>query len=104
MRNNATHPESLLWDRLKSKQLNGLKFRRQHSIGHYVLDFYCPQYKLAIELDGPSHFSSNAKRYDRVRQEYIEDCDIHFLRFTNQEIFENLESVLEKITEFIHSN
>jgi very-short-patch-repair endonuclease len=99
LRNNATRAETMLWNRLRGKQINNLKFRRQASVGPYVLDFYCPELKLALELDGPSHDSEEAQAYDRERQRYIEALGIRFLRFTNAEIYINLEGVLSAIAE-----
>jgi LPS sulfotransferase NodH len=78
-----------------------MKFRRQFGIGRYVVDFYCPDQKLAIELDGESHFLKQAEKQDLIRQLWIENQGIHFLRFTNLEIYENLEGVLQKILEVL---
>ena len=89
--------EVLVWSRLRGKQLCGYKFRRQYSVGPYSIDFYCPAAKLAIELDGDSHFHPVEQRYDSQRQRYIESFGIRCLRFTNSEIYENLEGVLETV-------
>ena len=91
--------ERILWLRLKGKGLAGHKFRRQHGVGPFVVDFYCPECKLAIELDGPVHDTIEAKEYDRRRQEYIKQYGIRFLRFTNDEVYQNIEAVLKKIAE-----
>ncbi|MBU0577217.1 endonuclease domain-containing protein [Patescibacteria group bacterium] len=99
LRNNMPPAEIFLWNVLKNKQINGLKFRRQYSIGPFVVDFYCPKLKLAIEADGDSHFSEEAYRYDKKRQTYIERYKIKFLRFTNDEIYEFLDGVVQIITE-----
>lgn len=91
-------PENILWYHLRARRLNGIKFRRQYSIGRYVIDFYCPTARLAIEIDGDSHFESTKVRdYDQQRQKYIEACGIRMLRFSNQEVMKNLDGVLEKI-------
>ena len=80
--------------------MNGLKFRRQYGIGHFIVDFYCPELRLAIELDGDSHFNNKeVLEYDKRRQEYIERVNIKFLRFTNNEVFESLEGVIQAIQE-----
>lgn len=92
-----------LWDQLKNKQLNGLKFRRQQGIGPYIVDFYCPKLKLAIELDGDSHFENGAEDYDLRRQNYIEKRGIRFMRFTNNEVYESLEEVVKLIGDKILS-
>ena len=70
-------------------------------MGNFVVDFYCPRLKLAIEIDGDSHLEEGAEEYDMVRQEYIESTGIKFLRFTNNDIYHNLEGVLNSISEFI---
>jgi very-short-patch-repair endonuclease len=97
LRNNSTEPEQILWYYLKNKNLNGYKFRRQYSVGAYVLDFYCPKIRLGIELDGDSHFTAKAQTYDRIRDKSIKDLGIKILRFTNIDVQENVEAVLEEI-------
>ena len=89
--------EVVLWKNLKTKKLKGYKFRRQHSFGRYVVDFYCPEIKLAIEVDGGYHKSSNMKEYDPERQNFIESFGVKFLRFSNEDIFQNLPMVLSQI-------
>jgi very-short-patch-repair endonuclease len=91
--------EVVLWKKLSRKQLLGFKFRRQYGVDQYVIDFYCPKLKLAIEVDGESHFVQGAEDYDRRRQEHIESLGITFLRFTNTDIYENLNGVLQSIAE-----
>lgn len=103
LRNNMTKAEIILWSKLKHSQIRDLKFRRQHSIGPFILDFYCPKLRLAIEVDGPSHFEDGAQEYDEERQKYIESCNISFLRFTNSDIYKNLDGVLLKIQSTIPS-
>jgi very-short-patch-repair endonuclease len=93
--------EILLWANLSRKQLLGYKFRRQYSVEQYVIDFYCPALKLAIEIDGDSHFQPGAKERDAERQGFIETFGIEFLRFTNADIYENLDGVIDTIAEFI---
>ena len=93
--------EYLLWVELKNKQLGGYKFRRQYSVGSFVVDFYCPKLKLAIEVDGDSHFGEEQIKYDIVRQEIIESFDIQVLRFTNDEIYGNLNEVIEEIRKYL---
>jgi len=87
-------PEALLWSKLRAKQFNNFKFRRQYGIGHFVLDFYCSKKRLAIEIDGESHFNKNSIKYDKEREEKIKSNNIKIIRFTNKEIMENLEGVL----------
>ena len=95
--------ELLLWGHLKSKSLRGYKFRRQYSVNNYVVDFYCPKLKLAIEIDDGSHFEKDKILTDLRRQKFIETFGIRFLRFTNQAVSQDLEGVLEKITEFMRA-
>jgi very-short-patch-repair endonuclease len=96
-RKNLTPAEAELWKHLQGSKLDGRKFRRQHSIGNYILDFYCPQEKLGIELDGKVHFTDNAFEADTVRTEYLNSLNIKVIRFENKEVFEQLEGVLEEI-------
>lgn len=98
LRNNSTSAESTLWNMLKNKQVMGMKFRRQHSVGPYILDFYCPQIRLCIELDGHNHFTSTGDTQDDVRSEYLlKRHSIQVLRFENCEIFNHTEGVVEII-------
>ena len=99
LRNEAPEAERVLWSKLKQSQLLGFKFRKQQGIARYVVDFYCPQCKLAIEIDGATHSTPQEKRRDMVRQEFIEREGVHFLRFTNADVYENLEWVLETIAD-----
>ena len=99
LRNNATNAEEILWQRLKGKQIEGNKFRRQVSITEYVVDFYCPKLNLAIEVDGVTHSTTDEIEYDNDRQARIEILGIVFLRFRNEEIFNNLEKVISEISD-----
>jgi len=98
LRKNQTKEEIILWDSLKDKKL-GSKFRRQHSMGPYILDFYCTNKKLAIELDGNQH--KDAIEYDKERENFLNDKGITVIRFWNNEIFKNINKVLEKINKFL---
>jgi very-short-patch-repair endonuclease len=97
LRNQSTLAEVILWKHLKKKQLRERKFRRQHSIGDYIVDFYCPAERIAIELDGDLHFDEEIKKYDEERTKYLSELNIRVLRFENNEILFNLESSLNKI-------
>jgi len=97
LRRDAPKAERLLWSRLRGGRADDLKFRRQYSVGPYVLDFYCPNAKLAIEIDGESHFDAIAERKDAKRQSFIESFGIQFLRFTNPDVYDRLEDVVEEI-------
>ena len=97
LRNNATSAEGTLWRYLKRSQLRGRKFRRQHSSGAYIVDFYCPAEKLAIELDGEAHNDPGRREYDDEREVYLRGQGIRIVRFENKEVFENAEIVLQAI-------
>ena len=97
LRRSLPPSEVILWSKLRSKQICDQKFRRQFSVGPYVIDFYCPALKLAIEVDGDSHFRNGQQGKDKVRQAYIVSVGIHFLRFRNNEVRENIAGVLESI-------
>lgn len=99
LRNTATPAENALWQILKGKQLNGAKFRRQHSVGNYVLDFYCPEFKLAIELDGQGHFEEAQMLKDAEREKFINEFGIKIIRIENKNVFENVDSVITFIEE-----
>ena len=86
---------------LQHSNLGGYKFRRQHSVGAYILDFYCPAEKLSIELDGDSHFTDDAIEYDRERTAYLNALNIRVLRFLNTDVYDNLDVVCERIIEEI---
>ena len=95
LRNHSTSAEAVLWRLLKNKQIEGLKFRRQHSIGPYIVDFYCPALKLAIELDGDVH--NRQLEHDEQRTCYLQKNNIEVLRFENRTVFENAELIIDEI-------
>ncbi|MFV2065594.1 MAG: endonuclease domain-containing protein, partial [Pirellulales bacterium] len=95
LRRNATKPEQLLWSILRARHLGGLKFRRQHPIEPYVVDFYCAQAKLVVELDGESHEGRQA--YDRQRESFLRKMGLTVYRVTNDQVLENLDGVAEGI-------
>ncbi|AUD00580.1 endonuclease domain-containing protein [Spirosoma pollinicola] len=97
LRNGATDSEKILWEQLKGSKLAGRKFRRQHSIGLFVLDFYCPSERLAIEVDGGIHDAPDVKIHDEERQKAIETLDIRVLRFQNADVLKNVSKVLSEI-------
>lgn len=96
-----TFAEIILWGYLKNKQLSGLKFRRQQGIGKYIVDFYCPSNKLAIELDGDIHFEKEVLKIDLLKAKYLKETGIKLIRFYNIDILNNIEYVLEKIKSVI---
>jgi very-short-patch-repair endonuclease len=97
LRKNMTEAELVLWKVLKDRQLCGRKFRRQHSIGHYIADFYCPSEKLIIELDGHHHYTPEGISKDLERDGHLEMMDIKVLRFENKEVLNNLTQVVKSI-------
>jgi very-short-patch-repair endonuclease len=103
LRQNITKAEKLIWDKLRDRQLENCKFRRQYSVDKFVIDFYSPELKLAIEIDGESHFLDGVGEYDQARQEFIESAGIKFLRFTNNDVYANLPIVLENIAQNIQN-
>ena len=100
LRNNATYAEQLLWDKLKHSKLSGIKFRRQNSVGNYILDFYAPELKLCVELDGAQHEKEENKEHDLRRAKYLSSFNIKIIRFKNAEVIYNIEKVLEEIRGF----
>lgn len=96
LRNNATEAEELLWNYLKGGQL-GANFRRQHPASKYVLDFYCHELQLGIELDGSIYILEEVKRNDAIREAHLNELGIKILRFDNKELFKDISVVLEKI-------
>lgn len=95
LRQTATVPEQKLWDALKARQISNLKFRRQHPIDTYIVDFFCAKARLIVEVDGQSHDGRQA--YDKQRQNRIESLGFYVLRITNDEVLYNLDGVLETI-------
>jgi very-short-patch-repair endonuclease len=96
-RKNETQVEEILWKRLRNGQLNDKKFRRQHPMAGFILDFYCHECKLAIELDGTIHQKENQRLYDEEREQVLVEAGITILRFENSEVINNLEGVIEEI-------
>ena len=94
LRSSQTDAEQRLWSCLRRKQLGGFRFRRQHPLARYVLDFFCCEVRLAIELDGGQHTSESAHLYDHERTSFLQKRSITVMRFWNSEVFENLEGVL----------
>ena len=99
LRQKQTDAERILWSRLRNKQMNGLKFFRQYGIGRYIADFYCPKIKVIVEIDGGGHYTEEGQAYDTVRSETLESIGISILRFSNTEVLNQLDSVLERIWE-----
>ena len=102
LRNAMPHPEKVLWGVLRNQQL-GIRFRRQYGAGKYLLDFYAPSVRLAIEADGDSHFQECAEEYDEERTRFLAGQHVTVLRFTNLEIVNALDSVVERVEKEIEA-
>ena len=100
LRKNETKAEGKLWEYLRNSKFYNLKFKRQHSVKFYIADFYCKEKRLIIEVDGDSHFTENAKAYDKERTKFFGTFGLDVLRFTNEEVLKDTENVLRKIYEF----
>ncbi len=99
LRKNMTDAEKILWSRLRKRQIKGLQIYRQRIIGNYIVDFYFPKARLIIEVDGGQHYTEEGIKDDKNRDEYMKEQGIRVLRFSDREIFENLNAVVEKIYE-----
>jgi very-short-patch-repair endonuclease len=103
LRKNTTLAEKILWKKLRDRKLFQVKFRRQHPVDMFIVDFYCHEIKLVIEIDGEIHDFEERKDYDISRQEYLENLGLTVIRFTNQDVIYNntavLSSILVKVTE-----
>ena len=97
LRKSLTPAEATLWKNLQNRKLKGRKFRRQHSIENYIIDFYCPEERLAIELDGEIHFNELAQEKDKIKKERLNELRIRVIRFENKMVFEGLAQVLQEI-------
>ena len=97
LRREATDAEALLWHHLRARQLAGRKFRRQHPVSPYVLDFYCEELHLGIELDGGQHYAEEGAKHDHWRSERLLGSGIRLLRFSNRDVLLDLPAVLERI-------
>ena len=97
LRTEMTKAEHVLWYYLRGRQINSHKFRRQASIGRYIVDFYCAEAKLVVEVDGDTHFEPEAEKYDQEREKYINSKGVKIIRFTNLDIYNNIEEVVKEI-------
>ena len=97
LRRESTDAERILWRHLRDRQLAGAKFRRQHQFGPYILDFYCAEHHLAVEADGGQHYSDAGETRDAERTRYLAARGVRVLRFTNIEILQETDAVLDCI-------
>jgi very-short-patch-repair endonuclease len=102
LRSDQTNAENRLWSRLRARQLEGFKFRRQHSIGPFVADFFCLEAKLVIELDGSQH--ADQSNQDEHRTEFIRDAGYRVLRIWNQEVIAEIDEVLQRIADALEQS
>ena len=105
-RKNPTEAEAMLWENLRRKQIKGLKIRRQHPLGGFILDFYCIEARLGVELDGSVHSKQSQAEYDIARSLELSDHDVKIIRFWNSEVIKDVETVvyqLGKLTTFLLS-
>jgi len=102
LRNDATAEEKLLWEYLRKKQL-GVKFVRQYSVAGFVLDFFAPEARLSIELDGVYHQEPGQQIYDNYRTRYLSSADIKELRFANSDVVNNIDKIIDEIKLFLPS-
>ena len=103
LRKNMTDTESLLWSRVRRKQLKGHQFYRQMAIENFIVDFFCPKAKLVIEIEGGQHYYDKGLEADKLRDGYITNLGLRVLRFTNLDVLQNIEGVLEHINEYLKS-
>ncbi|MEK7637583.1 MAG: endonuclease domain-containing protein [Patescibacteria group bacterium] len=101
LRNYPTEAERRLWLVLRKRSLCGLKFRRQYSVGKYIVDFYCPSHRLAIEVDGGQHYTSERIAYDAQRTKFLNQRNIRVVRVTNAEVYWHLDEVIDYLTTII---
>ncbi len=99
LRKSQTPAEKKLWAAIRNRQLSGLKFRRQHPYGSFILDAFCVEHQLEIEIDGGVHAQPERAAYDAARTEFLQQRGIHVLRFTNEDVENDLEGVLRRIVE-----
>ena len=97
LRKNMTDAEKLVWSKVRGKQPKDCQFYRQKVISNYIVDFYCPRAKLVIEIDGGRHYMSDGKQKDTVRDSDMNDLGLRVLRFSNREVSENIDGVVEVI-------
>jgi very-short-patch-repair endonuclease len=98
LRKKETQAEKKLWEALRNRKLQNMKFRRQHPLSGFIADFYCHELNLVIELDGKIHLSKEIKQNDKIRQAIIEGLGLKVVRFSNDEVLYNIENVLSEIS------
>lgn len=99
LRSEMTRPERLVWSRIRAKQFEALKFRRQHGIGPYIVDFYCPERGVVIEIDGDVHAGESEAARDQRRESYLRSLGLQVIRYMNDDVLNRLDAVLEDLWE-----
>lgn len=101
LRRKQTEAEKILWHHLRDRQLGDLKVYRQYSVGPYILDFFFPEVRLAVELDGSHHDKVEVREYDTERASLLESEDIRVIRFRNDDVLNDVRKVVKRIKQFI---
>ena len=99
LRSNSTRAEELLWAKLRHKQFFTVKFRRQHGIGPYIVDFFCPEKRLVVEVDGDTHATETQQTKNHTREEYLRSLGLQVVRYTNDEVLNNLDGIFEDVSQ-----
>ena len=102
LRNNQTKAEIILWEKLRRRQIGGYKFRRQYGIDEYIVDFYCAELKLIVEVDGGYHDEKEIQSYDMKRDGYLTSLGLKIIRFKNEEVLNSCDEVVEKLKKELH--
>ncbi|MBN1169166.1 endonuclease domain-containing protein [Candidatus Woesebacteria bacterium] len=102
LRRNQTKAECKLWHHLRNRRLKGNRFTRQYSVGKYILDFYCPKKKLAIEIDGGQHNKTIKRKQDKIRTNYLNALEIKVIRYWNNQVLDKTNEVLEDILKHLN--
>lgn len=103
LRKSMNYAEKVLWQQLRNRKMEGLKFRRQHPVSIFILDFYCHEKKLAIEVDGGIHLSTDKKEWDENRTFELNDLGINVLRLSNEEVVDSTQKAIERIKAYLGS-
>jgi len=97
LRKNQTDAEKKLWSVIRNRQISGVKFRRQFPVGRYIVDFYCPQYRIGIEADGGHHYVEKGRKRDEGRTQVLNELGVELIRFSDHDILTNIDAVFEVI-------
>jgi len=103
LRNNSTLSEVLFWNEVKGKRINGFQFLRQMPIGNFIIDFYCPKLRLAIEIDGDSHGFDEAIQRDKHKEKYLSKLGIHLIRYDDNELKSNIQGTIDHLIDWIEN-